>query len=233
MNIRDILRDFTKQIFSLRILIISIYIPIFLMFILVGVVTEISPNLSIQDLTRDVAALGRIPFYWGSISQLGILFWSAIVTLCFSTYFILKKISPNQKETLNFLLYSGLLITYLTLDDTYMLHEDFFPDYVRFIPEKAAILLLGFAMVLFLYFNYVEILRNEYGLMLLGLFFFGISVGLDLIPDRILEYRYVFEKLELLLEDGAKFTAIATWLVFYARYCHQQVSMQIQKVSTS
>lgn len=229
MNIPDIIRGFIKQVLALRILIISIYIPIFLMFILVGVVTEISPNLSIQDLTRDVAALGRLPFYWGSISQLGILFWSAIVTLCFSTYFILKKISPHQKESLKFLLYSGLLITYLTLDDTYMLHEDFFPDYVRFIPEKAAILLLGFAIVLFLYFNFAEILRNEYGLMLLGLFFFGISVGLDLIPDRILEYRYVFEKLELILEDGAKFTAIVTWLVFYARYCHQQIS----KVSNS
>lgn len=101
MNIPDIIRGFIKQVLALRILIISIYIPIFLMFILVGVVTEISPNLSIQDLTRDVAALGRLPFYWGSISQLGILFWSAIVTLCFSTYFILNKISPHQKSILS------------------------------------------------------------------------------------------------------------------------------------
>jgi hypothetical protein len=231
MNIPDILRGFTKQIFSLRNLIISIYFPIFLMFIVIGVVTEISPNLSIQDLTRDVAALGKIPFYWGSISQLGILFWSAIVTLCFSTYFTLKKISPHQKEPLNFLFYSGLLTAYLMLDDTYMLHEDFFPDYVRFIPEKLAILLVGLAIILFLYINYKEILRNEYGLMLLGLFFFGTSVGLDLIPERILEYRYFLEKLELLLEDGAKFTAIVTWLVFYGRYCHQQIFTQIQKAS--
>jgi len=41
----------------------------------------------------------------------------------------------------------------MILDDTYMLHGEVFPDYLRLIPEKGVILALGVAVLVFLYIN--------------------------------------------------------------------------------
>lgn len=229
MNILDIFKGAVKQIRSSWLLLIYIYVPILLLFLAAGKLTQVIPDLSIQDFLRDVAALGDIPSYSGSISQLGLLLWSAATTLCFFTYFILKKINPSRKESLDFLMFSGLLTGYLMLDDTYMFHEEVFPEYLKIIPEKAVILFLGIAMLLFLYFNHKEILRSEYGLLFLAYMFFGISVFLDVIPSRFFEYIQYMEKIEYFLEDGAKFVAIVTWLTFYVRYGYQQLSSQISQ----
>jgi hypothetical protein len=224
MNIFDIFKSTIKQIFSLRRLLIYIYAPSFLLFLVVGIVTKLVPNLSIQDFLRDVTAIGDIPFYSGSISQLGLLLWSAATTICLFTYFTLRKIDSSRKQSLNLLMFGGLLSGYLMLDDTYLLHEEVFPKYIDFIPEKAIILLLGIAMLSFIYFNRHEILKGEYGLLFLAYLFLGISVFLDAIPSRFYENILYAERIEYFLEDGAKFIAIVTWLVFFVRYSYQQLS---------
>ena len=127
MIILDIFKDTIKQISSLRRLLFYIYAPSFLLFLVTGILTQIIPNISIQDFLRDVTAIGNIPFYSGSISQLGLLLWSAATTVCFFTYFALKRIDPSRKQSFNLLMFGGLLSGYLMLDDTYMLHEEVFP----------------------------------------------------------------------------------------------------------
>lgn len=231
MNIIGIFKGAMNQIRSLWKLLIGIYAPIALLFLGIGILVRIVPDLSIYDIFRDVAVIGKVPSYSGFMSQLGLLLWSASTTICFFTYFVLKKREASRKESLNTLLFAGLLSGYLMIDDTFMLHEEIFPDYIKFIPEKVVIILLGIAMLLFLYFNRREILQSEYGILLLAYGFFGFSVAIDAIPDRFYVGSYFFEKIELFLEDGAKFTAITTWFVFYTRYCNEQISLQVFRKS--
>jgi len=114
-----------------------------------------------------------------------------------------------------------------------MLHEEFFPDYMKFVPEKAAIFLLGIAMLSLLYFNRNEILRSDYGILLLAYLLLGTSVFLDAIPNRFYDYIEYAEKVEYFLEDGTKFIAIVTWVTFFARYSYQQFSLQIFRKAQS
>lgn len=224
MNILGIFKGAIKQIHSSRLLLIGIYTPSILLFLGIGILTKIIPHLTIPDLLGDVAIIGHIPFYSGAISQLGLLLWSTATTLCFFIFFVLKKMTVSRKESLNFLLFAGFLSGYLMLDDAYMLHDELFPDYLKIIPEEVVIILLGLVMIAFLYFNRQEILRGDYSLMLLAYLFFGISVAIDAIPRALYEDKYFFEKIEKLVEDGAKFTGIVTWITFYARYGYQQIS---------
>ncbi len=228
MNILEIFKNATKQIYSLRRLWFYLYIPIAALLLGLTLLASQIPEFKIQNILKDVAAIGKLPFYSGAISQLGLLIWSATTALCFFSFFVLRKIDPSRKDTLNFLLFAGFLSGYLTLDDTYMLHEVFFPDALTFLPsaDKVVIILVGIATLSFLYFNRREILRNEFGVLSLALMLFGLSVTLDVIPSRFYENIYALEKIEYILEDGAKFAAIVTWYVFFARYCYQQFFSQ-------
>ncbi|MBK8784302.1 MAG: hypothetical protein IPO22_21485 [Anaerolineales bacterium] len=224
MNIWKILKDALKQIYSSRRLLIYIYTPIVILLLGLTLLASLVPDFKVRDILKDVAAIGELPFYSGAISQLGLLMWSAATSLCFFAFFALRKIDSSRKETLNFLLFAACLSGYLMLDDTYMLHEVFFPNYLTIIPsaDKVVILLLGIAMLLFLYFNRSEILRNDYGILFLALMLFGFSVTLDVIPSYLYEETYALEKIEYILEDGAKFAAIVTWYAFFVQYCYQQ-----------
>ena len=72
---------------------------------------------SIVDLTRDpTSALGGPP-YIGFLSQLGVLLWTASASVClFSAYVLSKGRDPLQLKS--FLLWSGILTVFLTLDDS-------------------------------------------------------------------------------------------------------------------
>jgi hypothetical protein len=113
------------------------------------------------------------------------------------------------------------------LDDTFLLHEEVFPDYLKLVPEGVVITLLIIAVLAFLYFNWDEILRGEYALMFLALGLFGLSVFIDALPEDWYENTYLLNKLEHIFEDGAKLAAIVTWVAFYGRYAYTQFMDQI------
>jgi hypothetical protein len=232
MSIRQLIQSTLKQILAHRGMMLAIYLPVLLILLTIGVLSSVIPNMTIPFFLKDVTALGNLPFYAGLISQLGLLFWSATTTICFFTYFSLKAQNRSSRETLNFLLFAAILTCYLTLDDAFLLHEEVFPDYVRFIPEKLVYLGILISVLAFLYFNWQEILRSEYSLLFLAFGFFGLSIALDMIPSSILEGSYLIEKLEFLVEDGAKFAAIITWLTFYSRYGYQQLFPVKQSVQS-
>ena len=77
-------------------------------------------------------------------------------------------------------------------------------------------------MLSFIYFNWQEILKGEYGLLFLAYLFLGVSVFFDAIPSRFYEKIRYAERIEYYIEDGAKFIAIVTWLVFFVRYSYHQ-----------
>lgn len=221
MKLTAILSEVARQVWAARRLLIGIDIPICLLFIGIGILTKIISNLSIPELVSDVATIGKLPFYSGAVSQIGLLIWSSSVTIIFFAYFSLKLQANPRKEALNFLLYSGCLTAYVMLDDTFMLHEEFFSDYLMIISEEVVLALIGLAMILLMVFHYREILQNDVGIMAMATVLFVISIAFDFIPKELYQDIYLIEKIQHLLEDGAKLAAIVTWTAYYARYSYR------------
>ncbi|OIQ30916.1 MAG: hypothetical protein BM564_01505 [Bacteroidetes bacterium MedPE-SWsnd-G2] len=156
-------------------------------------------------MTRDITAIAEVPFYTGFLSQLGIFFWVATATLCFFS----SKFSSNniaQTKLKKFLFYAGLLTVLLCIDDIFLLHETVFPKYFG-VPQKLVILIYGFLFISLLVKFYTVILKTNFILLGMALFFFGLSVFFDLFPiPGVNPY---------LLDDGAKIIGIISWFFYF------------------
>jgi hypothetical protein len=150
-----------------------------------------------------------MPVYTGFLSNMGMLFWSSTVAVCFFTATFVARRAATR-PTGRFLYASGLLTLFLLMDDLFQLHERVFPLSLG-IPEP--IVFLGYLSVTFVYLVRFRgvILESDYLLLGLALGFFGLSVAVD-----------VFTEGELYLwEDGAKFVGIVTWLAYFVRVSAQ------------
>lgn len=161
-------------------------------------------EVPINRLTQDPTIIGGLSVYAGFLSQVGIFFWSASATMCFSSVILLSG-REKQHELKRFLLVSGLLTLLLGLDDAFLLHESVLPYFG--IPQ---IFVLGSYVVfvmLYLFRFYPVILQTEYRLMAFALSFFGISVMLDVLnPPGINPFFF---------EDGAKLIGLVSWLAYF------------------
>jgi len=96
----------------------------------------------------------------------------------------------------------------------FLLHEDLLPNHLG---VWEPLTYVGYAGLGLLYLKrfYSIILDTEYLLLGLALFLLGISASLDVVWNQhiiALPSRIVF-----LVEDGAKFTGIVSWLLYSAR----------------
>jgi hypothetical protein len=158
-------------------------------------------------LTRDPADVTGSKIYIGMLSTLGIMGWAAATAICFEAASLLwhdKRFRPSAF----FLLMSGLLCLILTFDDAFMFHERVLPGHFH-IPEKGV--LLGYLLIIVGYGAYFfrRILKTDYLLLVLALFFAGLSAMVYQIlslPD-----------LEAFAKDCPKFLGIVLWLAYYSR----------------
>jgi hypothetical protein len=166
-------------------------------------------GVALGDLTRDPAAISGVPVYTGFLSNMGMLFWSSTVAVCFFTATFVARRAATR-PTGRFLYASGLLTLLLLMDDLFQLHERVFPLSLG-IPEP--IVFLGYGSMTLVYLTRFRrvILDSEYLLLGLALGCFGLSVAVDVLTDREL----------YLWEDGAKFVGIVTWLAYFARVSAQ------------
>ena len=185
-------------------------------------------DIPIAKLTRDITAIGSIPAYAGFLSQIGLFCWAAAAMLCFFSATIIENHRSHQ-QIRQFLLASMFLTLVLGLDDAFLLHETVLPSLG--IPEKVTYASYGGLMIFYLFRFHRLIFKMGYPLITLALIFFGLSYTLDF----VLDIAYLSApipllasgRLSYLLEDGAKFTGIISWLV----YCFQIEKSSI-KVST-
>ena len=158
------------------------------------------------ELTRDPTAIGQLPAYYGFLSQIGIFFWSASAAVCLFCLLVLsdRKSDTNLKC---FLLVSASLTSVLGLDDVFTLHESVFPD----LGVPQTLVLSGYVVftVIYLARFYSVILETEYALLVMALFFFAVSVTLDVWEPRGID-RYIFE-------DGAKLIGQVSWSAYFFR----------------
>jgi hypothetical protein len=204
-----------------------IYLPMVLFFVMLNSFSRSFPDITLSYLTRDISAIGGLPFYAGLVSQLGGLLWSGTLAICMFTAVLLARVDQPARSSRRYLLHAALLTGVLMLDDFFLFHEDIGPDYLH-ISEKIIVLAYLLFTAVFLLFNSREILASEYLILGLSLALFGMSILLDAANlDNFEEYGWFFRpQFQIFLEDGFKFMGIATWLVYFARYAfHKLVSV--------
>jgi hypothetical protein len=200
------------QLKALLPIILLIYAPVLILFVILKLQTKIPVSL----LTRDPLAIVEAPFYWGAISNFGVLMWCAAVVIPWFSFRLLEQVK-NNKEFNHFFLFSGCLSSILLLDDLFLLHEEVFPKYLN-IPEKLVFLVYGM-MILFYLIKFGKIIsKTNFILIVLAFGFFGCSVVIDLLPFE----AWLGNEDQFLLEDSLKFLGILSWLIYFAITCAER-----------
>ena len=171
---------------------------------------------SFTAFMQDPAAHVGAPAYVGAISHIGVMMWAGAAAICLFAAWTIWR-ADGDREDMRFLAWSGLGTLYLAIDDVMLLHEEIIVKLTG-LPEE---LILGaYAAALALYFIrfYGALLRAEYALLLIAVFFGGLSVALDILLP--------FSDVQTFFEDGAKLIAIIFWLIFYARTSAAAVGRQ-------
>jgi hypothetical protein len=232
MNLlRDFLSGTSLQVRRLWKALVVLYLPIVLLFILVGILSRVVDDASLAFFLRDVVATGKLPFFAGFVAQLAAILWSASLTVCFFALYVLRQQDGSLASARRLLLHGGVLTLALLLDDVFLFHEEIAPDYLR-ISEKLVVASYGILGIVFVFANWKEILSSEYLILMLALGLFGVSILLDALPIQDLNLRYFWEQLEIYLEDGSKFAGIATWLLYFARYSSQRIQRGTKNAET-
>lgn len=199
-----------KYNFSFYSVVYALSLSLLLLAIIVCWIT----NVSIEHLTRDIAATTKVSPFYGVISNVGILLWCASASICLFGFVVLQKLKNHvylKSNIRSFLLFSGLITLFIMFDDLLMLHEEVFPNLN--VPET--IVYLGYAGILAFYILKFRktILKTEWTIFVLGFLFLGASISLDLIPIEGSKIT--------LLEDGFKLLGIAGWFSYFVRLCFQ------------
>lgn len=181
----------------------AFYLPA-LLALCVVVWAKLFQGISPSYFTVDPLALGRLPFYAGFLSNLGVLLWCASAAIYLFTGFLVRGRQGAAADR-RFLRTSGLLTAFLLCDDLFMLHEQALPTYLH-IPEAAVYAAYGATVIWYLFRSRFALLRTEFTLLGAAFLFLGGSV----LIDASSEGRY-------LSEDGFKFLGIVAWAVYACR----------------
>lgn len=197
---------------------ISTIIPS-LVVLLIAIIANKFYDVRIISMTRDVSSLGKIPSFYGFISSLGILLWMATVAICFFTSTLLKTI--NETFSYRFMLSSAILSSYLLIDDLFLLHEH---SGVLFKGSELFIYaLLGVSVFLYLIIFKSIILKTNYLVLILALFFLFASISIDSIQP----FLWGKGDLHAFLEDGTKWIGICFWCSYYAQTSFKYLSQRL------
>jgi len=175
-----------------------------------------SKGIALDYLTNDPAAIAKLPVYIGVLSQFGIFFWASAIAIC-----LFSSLLINNKKHKAFIIASALISMLLGFDDVFMFHESVFPS----LGIHQKIVFLCYAILLMVYgLKFVKVLlRTDYLLFVFSVFWFGVSLLVDNFIHSSSPY------ITKLLEDGAKFIGITSWVFYFARTCKQMLERETLK----
>ena len=185
-----------------------------LFFLLVGFAFMFSIMLQvpIEHFTADPAKIYEAHPLTGFLSNIGVLIWAFIASVCLFSYVVIIHHEKNTPS--NYLLFAGLLTFFLCLDDLFMLHEGIFPWHLR-IPQTVVYIIYLILFGSFFLYYLKHILKGEYIILLIALLFLGASV----VGDFVLPQQGIW----YFIEDTLKLFGIGTWFAYYFRYSLQQL----------
>ena len=143
--------------------------------------------------------------HYGFVSTAGVILWAATSAVCLFTAGLLL-ISKARIGLVAFPLLAGLLTSWLTLDDAFLLHETVFPAFG--VPQNAVIATYMALGIAYFGLNWRNIMQWDYWLLAMGAAALFASIVIDV----------VFHSLNpnmVLLEDSAKFFGIFCWMSFH------------------
>ena len=165
-------------------------------------------------ISRDPAQVVLFPFYYGFLSNLGILVWAAGAFIPFYSSFLVRN--PSERKLLRGV---GILTFILLLDDFLLIHDEFFPQVLQ-LSGKLVYALYAIAIPIFFIRNFMLILKaTEYWILALGSFFMGVSVLIDvhLLPGGID------------VEDGFKIYGMIAYSYYWVITSKQMVSDRLNR----
>lgn len=206
--------------------VLKIYTPI-LCFIGLTVLVAQRLGIPIYELVADPGEISNQPFHIGFLSQVGNLFWCATTAIClFSAYIVrtgqLVRVNPRLSS---FLLSSGLLSGLLLLDDLFRIHEKAgkvlfgseapISTTAQNFAEMLVFVFYGLVTITFLVSFRKVILRSNFLFLLLAIFFFSLSILVDMTPDTLPGHHIV--------EESSKLLGIFSWFMYFVRVCLQNI----------
>ena len=183
-------------------------------FLAVIVATFAAFGIRMSKLSRDPAEIANVPFYYGLLSNLGILAWAAGA---FTSLFASFHVDGTAIRSL--LRWAGILTAILLIDDFLLIHDEVFPK-VLGLPEWSVYIFYLAAFPLFFYVNLDTILMHtEYRVLGSAVFLLGVSVLVDvhLLPGGID------------VEDGLKLCGIVVYAYYWIFTSHYFVAQSTRK----
>ena len=155
------------------------------------------------------------------LSNWSVILWITTAVICLFGAVILKK-QNTPKDTLRFIIGSGLLSLFLGIDDLYRLHDKIFPRMFH-APESFFYLLYFFTFLIYLMFFTTQILKYDYLL-------FGAAFFLLVISRRIAVIIPFFDQF-MTTGDMLKYFGIVFWLAFFYRTVLHEINTLINKTA--
>ena len=144
-------------------------------------------------------------WYFGFVSNLGILAW-AVATVAAASSSWLTRIDGRPRASV-FLRNAAIVSGILLLDDLFTFHATLAPKV--FIPKNVAQLALAIMVVVWLLKDWSEIRRTRFVVLVAGLVANVVSLAVDVIVDPTMAEK------ALVFEDGPKFLGILAWATYF------------------
>lgn len=165
-------------------------------------------GISIEALTRDMAALARLPPYASIASSLGAFVMCATATCCLFAFFVARAAGGEAPWHI---LAVGLFSFYLMADDFYEFHDVVFPKNLGVPQQLIYALIAATAAAITLRWRR-HFLAFRPWLLGAALSFLSTSVAVDVLDDPL---YYMLGEWQFFLEDGAKFFGICLWATYF------------------
>jgi len=202
----------------------AVLLPATAVLAIITVVSALN-SVPLALVVEDPAALAKIHPLTGIQSSLGVLMWCAAVTLCFFTAAVLRgAIAPGY---FLFLIASGLLSSYLLLDDLFQFHEKLAIQYLG-IRQKYVLAGLAVAVGAYLLGFRRIIAATPYALLALALAFLSVSAVIDMVILKLWPQQ---GEIGIFLEEGSKWLGIAAWCGYFALVSNQLFSSALRQPS--
>lgn len=209
---------FICQLKTMPKLLLTVYVPAFLFIGLVWLETKLT-TMTAYLLTADPAEIAQKPPYVGIVSNLGIVLWAASLMSCLIAAEVIKKDSTKPRRWRSFFLFSAVITGLLMFDDMLQIHEQshaYLPFFSHNGAEITVFSIYGILLVSYIIKCRSVFRKTEYLILLLALGFFAISLVVDVNPEITTRAE---SNRSVLLEEGAKFLGITSWLTYFARTC--------------
>jgi hypothetical protein len=199
---------------SKRQLLITLVPSLFILFGMLG--AHFIFNINFMFMMMDVAAIAGIHPLSGILSNLGILLWCSTAAICFFSFVIMHNCTYEARR---FLFFSFIVSTIFMFDDFFQIHENLFN---RYFGVSEIIYYIALAIFLLAYFiaSRRTILQTDFGILLLSLAFFAISLIVDISEFHL---SSVNEQYIYFFEEEAKWLGITCWCSYYTYTSYQFV----------